>query len=449
MQLGAKEERSEDVALDRIVGDTGKHGESLMRSEAERSPIQGKKWVSEKWRPLTPLGMPVDPEVKESVPTLSGPSTTLVLSPPALLLLEHIGSALRRSATSNGAVIEQLEGRTSVRSSSSSWMHLRTEGCRTPALASTIRARGLAPGGRCFDAKAVGRVDHAECRAGLERTENSDDEVDTTMGVGRNDLLALHTCLEEMVSDHVGGAVELAVGDFAHSGLLEQRAQRASPIVGKRLDDAPAVRVRTCVALKDLCDGAAESAPLEVLGGVRQEGVLLRRANGQAADRGGWVGGSNGDELGELGEDELHALRGEEQRVVRQVHGDVGHQRVAEGVGCGGCEEGVADSAGVAAVVESSPGVAPGLVRKTVRSVVSEVDCMKLRALPPVSSKKRTRKMGALCTPSGKGPSRSARSASTRLTISSYGTASAAASFSTCWMRRTICQKGSLGSMGS
>jgi gluconate 5-dehydrogenase len=35
VQLGAKEERSEDVALDRVVGDTGKHGESLMRSEAE------------------------------------------------------------------------------------------------------------------------------------------------------------------------------------------------------------------------------------------------------------------------------------------------------------------------------------------------------------------------------------------------------------------------------
>ena len=39
----------------------------------KRSPIHGKKCVRLKCRPRTPLGMPVEPEVKESVPTESGP----------------------------------------------------------------------------------------------------------------------------------------------------------------------------------------------------------------------------------------------------------------------------------------------------------------------------------------------------------------------------------------
>ena len=37
------------------------------------SCIHGKKWVKLKCRPRTPLGIPVDPEVNESVPTESGP----------------------------------------------------------------------------------------------------------------------------------------------------------------------------------------------------------------------------------------------------------------------------------------------------------------------------------------------------------------------------------------
>lgn len=39
------------------------------------SAIQGKKCVNEKCLPLTPFGIPVEPDVNDSVPTLSGPST--------------------------------------------------------------------------------------------------------------------------------------------------------------------------------------------------------------------------------------------------------------------------------------------------------------------------------------------------------------------------------------
>ena len=41
-----------------------------------RLDIQGKKWVKLKCLPLTPLGIPVLPDVKDRVAGESGPSTT-------------------------------------------------------------------------------------------------------------------------------------------------------------------------------------------------------------------------------------------------------------------------------------------------------------------------------------------------------------------------------------
>ncbi|RUS22114.1 hypothetical protein BC937DRAFT_90317 [Endogone sp. FLAS-F59071] len=86
VKLGTQEERSEDVALNRIVGDAGEHGEAVVMRQAklglgcrlklvyfEQSQITNQIDETVKY---IPFGIPVLPLVKLSVPTLSGPTTT-------------------------------------------------------------------------------------------------------------------------------------------------------------------------------------------------------------------------------------------------------------------------------------------------------------------------------------------------------------------------------------
>ena len=104
--------------------------------------IQGKKWVKLKCRPLTPLGMPVLPEVKDRVAGESGPRTT----PAGDRLYCWYGSRMSGPDSALDPVIPfgviAIAGMRTRRESSFS-MYSDTVGDRLPAEEMMRRARGV------------------------------------------------------------------------------------------------------------------------------------------------------------------------------------------------------------------------------------------------------------------------------------------------------------------
>ncbi|KAH3663557.1 hypothetical protein OGAPHI_004958 [Ogataea philodendri] len=122
----------------------------------------------------------------------------------------------------------------------------------------TLRIRNLQVDG--LSGWWIGRVNNGESCACFQNTHNCNHKVDSSISVDHHNVASLNSCLDKVVTDNVGGLINLFVRENTIlCTLLQERGS---------LNHTGSVWMLVCIIAEDVLNGTAEITPVEIYGGV-------------------------------------------------------------------------------------------------------------------------------------------------------------------------------------